>query len=209
MSQRGWFCLAMVASLSVAACSKKSGTELREEPLARQAAVPTATAVDSAAPAGPATPAKVAPKSDRVDAKASPADPASDKRSVTSDPSVVKEKKQPLAGPTAVTVKRVVVTRRLDGREPVVMDRLSLSDEPLVAFVELENRSDSSDSVVITFERAGKKSVGHIQLDVPANKARYRTWGKTRQVKEAGTWSVVVRAADGRELARQGFEIEG
>ena len=183
MSQRGWFCLAMVASLSVAACSKKSGTELREEPLARHAAVPTATAVDSAAPAGPATPAKVAPKSDKADAAAAPADAASDKRSVTSDPSV--------------------------GREPVVMDRLSLSDEPLVAFVELENRSDSSDSVVITFERAGKKSVGHIQLDVPANKARYRTWGKTRQVKEAGTWSVVVRAADGRELARQGFEIEG
>jgi hypothetical protein len=103
-------------------------------------------------------------------------------------------------------VKRLSVTHEIDQREPVLVDTLSL-DKEVVAFVELAN-GGTAEGQVITFEREGKEPVGYVKLGIPGDQPRWRTWGKTRMVKEAGEWEAVVRAADGTELARQKFVVE-
>jgi hypothetical protein len=63
--------------------------------------------------------------------------------------------------------------------------------------------------VFVTFEREGKKTVGHVRLEVPAHNKRWRTWGRTRFIREPGTWNAVIRAKDGTELAKKSFEVTG
>lgn len=105
-----------------------------------------------------------------------------------------------------LSIKRVVLAREIKGREPAVaLTQVAAGSEPLFAFVELENRSSEDGAIVITFEKKGIRT-GNIELTVPANQNRWRTWGWTRGVREAGQWSVVVRSAGGRELARTAFE---
>jgi hypothetical protein len=102
-------------------------------------------------------------------------------------------------------VKRLVVTRGVEAREPLATESL-LVGVPVFAFVELQNESDAEAGIVITFERA-TRSVGHIELSVPADTPRWRTWGKTQNIDEPGKWVAVVRAKAGHELARQSFEV--
>ncbi len=82
----------------------------------------------------------------------------------------------------------------------------ALDGRPIVAFVEMENRTRDDAQIVITFEKPGE-TAGHIELGVPANQARWRTWGRTQGVKDAGDWVAVVRTSDGTELARAPFEV--
>jgi hypothetical protein len=105
-------------------------------------------------------------------------------------------------------VKRLVVTREVVAREPVQVDRL-VTNEPVVAFVELANNGAEEGRIAITFEYPGKNPVGHIELPVKAEQSRWRTWGRTHLVTEAGRWQAVVRSLDGTELARQEFEVVG
>ncbi len=77
----------------------------------------------------------------------------------------------------------------------------------MIAFVELVNRGDDDGSVVVTFEHEGIEPVGHVHLKVPANSRRWRTWARTRMIKKPGSWQAVVRTPDGKELARQSFEV--
>ncbi len=106
-------------------------------------------------------------------------------------------------------VKRLVVTRGIDKREPLVTDALHTGDGPLYAFVELANPTDDPRAVEVTFSEDGSgREVGHIKLEVPAHKSRWRTWGRTALVDKAGSWSAIVRDANGTELARAPFRIE-
>ena len=59
---------------------------------------------------------------------------------------------------------------------------------------------------MITFEQ-GDKSVGHIALNVPAKAKRFRTWGRTAQIKSVGEWQAVVRSQGGKELGRTTFSV--
>ena len=54
-----------------------------------------------------------------------------------------------------------------------------------------------------------KATVGHVKLSVPANQPRFRTWGNTRLIRDAGHWVAVVSTADGVELGRAPFEVKG
>lgn len=112
-----------------------------------------------------------------------------------------------LAGPE-LRVKRLVVTRGISKREPLAAGTLRAGDGPLVAFVELSNRGDQAGTIELTFERVGSKhEVGHIALHVPAHVGRWRTWGRTALVDQPGKWNVVVRDAQGKELAHAPFEL--
>ena len=117
-----------------------------------------------------------------------------------------KPKPDPAAA-TAATLKvqRLVITRGVEAREPLPSEPLVLG-APVFAFLELENEGDAQRSVVLTFER-DTASVGHVQLAVPPSSPRWRTWGKTALIREAGTWTAVVRTVEGDELARQAFEV--
>ena len=108
-------------------------------------------------------------------------------------------------------VKRFVVTQGVREREPVASDGALVADgKPIYAFAELANESGEESQVRITFERKGSSDrVGNVTLAVPAKSARYRTWGNTRFVREAGTWEAVLWSEDGTELSRATFEVVG
>lgn len=108
----------------------------------------------------------------------------------------------------AFAVKRLVVTRGIDKREPEKTDALRSGDGPLYAFLELANPTDEPQKVEVTFAEDGSsREVGHVVLSVPANKSRWRTWGRTALVDKPGAWTAIVRDASGTELARSPFQI--
>jgi hypothetical protein len=108
---------------------------------------------------------------------------------------------------TPARVRRLVVTNGVEKREPLATEALTLGNGPVYAFVELENAAIDEQSIIVTFERSGQPAVGHVKLAVPGTSPRFRTWGLTRQIREAGTWEAVVRSPEGRELARTAFEV--
>jgi hypothetical protein len=156
---------------------------------ARELAPPTL----AAAPAAPA-------------AKAPAAAPAVTPVSVTKAPPGPARPNKTTAAPDALSVRRLRVTNAIENREPAAVTELSASEGAIFAFVELANAAPEEQLVVVTFEREGS-SVGHIKLRVPGASKRWRTWGQTRRIREAGEWHAVVRSEDGRELSRTSFVV--
>ncbi|HET9933342.1 MAG TPA: DUF2914 domain-containing protein [Polyangiaceae bacterium] len=110
-----------------------------------------------------------------------------------------------------VVVKRFVVAQGIHEREPVTNDGpLTVNGKPIYAFAELANENSGATSVRITFERKGSSDrVGNVTLSVPAKAGRYRTWGQTRFVRDAGTWDAVLWSESGKELGRTTFDVVG
>lgn len=103
-------------------------------------------------------------------------------------------------------VKRLVVTNRVVDREPEpLMD--PLANEAMLAFILAKNESKDEGVLVVTFEHESGKTVGHVELKVPAEMGRYRTWARTHNIKESGKWTAVVRDKSGQELSRQEFSV--
>jgi hypothetical protein len=46
-----------------------------------------------------------------------------------------------------------------------------------------------------------------VPLKVSAGAPRFRTWAFTRRAHDEGTWTVVVRDAHGKSLARESFTV--
>jgi DUF2914 family protein len=109
-------------------------------------------------------------------------------------------------------LKRFVVTRKIENREPVSStgDDFKLGGAPVYAFVELENTGSAARGIHVLFENEDTKAtVGHVKLTVPGAQAHYRTWGNTRLIRDPGHWVAVVSTADGVELGRAPFDIKG
>lgn len=106
-------------------------------------------------------------------------------------------------------VKRLVVTDGISGREPNADPKLQAGSDPIYAFVELRNPTDDAKEIVVTFEHSTGAKVGHVSLEVPAKKPRWRTWARSAHVSKPGDWTAVVTASDGTELARQDFVLTG
>lgn len=113
---------------------------------------------------------------------------------------------EPAKTPGPIRVKRLLVTDRIEGREPVPA-KLAVTDDVIYAFAELENPAADERRVRISFEH-GSKRIGNVPLSVPASHKRFRTWGGTRLIDAPGRWDAVVRADDGTELARASFDVE-
>ncbi len=105
-----------------------------------------------------------------------------------------------------IAVRRLVVTHAVKDREPIEPAEL-VTGTPVVAFVELSNADAIERNVIVTFEREGRPAVGHVKLHVPGTSPRFRTWARTHNLSEVGTWEAVVRGEDGKELGRQPFEL--
>jgi len=144
-----------------------------------------------------------------TDAKAVP--PAPEKPSAkpaerTGVPAAKAESEHRALAPDKVLVRRLVVTHAVSEREPIEPAEL-VSGTPVLAFIELANEDGVERNVVVTFEREGRPPVGHVKLHVPASSLRFRTWARTKNLTEIGTWEAVVRGDDGKELGRQPFEL--
>jgi hypothetical protein len=104
--------------------------------------------------------------------------------------------------------RRLVVSRGIEEREPVdAADTFGAKSERLYAFVELHNESDRKRTAVVTFEGPDGKRTGFVELSVPAEQPRWRTWAYSKYVTEPGTWAAVVRTPEGKLLGRTEFEI--
>lgn len=105
-------------------------------------------------------------------------------------------------------VKRLVIASSIENREPIEITEGKV-EEPFLAFVELEHKGSQDAGLVVTFEHAEGTKVGFVELEVPAESPRYRTWARTRNIREPGTWTAVVKSKSGEELARKSFTVAG
>jgi hypothetical protein len=104
-------------------------------------------------------------------------------------------------------VKRLVLAHGIDGREPQdAAATFKSSDDRVYAFVELENPTKTSGEISVVFEPPTGPALAEIPLSV-GETARFRTWAFTRQATTAGEWTVVIRDAQHRVLARQTFIV--
>ena len=105
-------------------------------------------------------------------------------------------------------VRRLVVAHAVEEREPIGAERAFTANQDRVyAFVDARNRGADDQDISVVFEGPQGQSAGHVALNVPGNRGRWRTWGYTRNISAPGTWHAVVRSAEGVELARQAFEV--
>jgi len=105
-------------------------------------------------------------------------------------------------------VKRLVIARGVEDREPLPLTE-GVAGESVTAFVELKHLAETDSEVLITFEHESGKKVGFIQLPVPKESPRYRTWGRTQNIQDAGEWTAVVTTRAGEELSRAQFTVQG
>jgi len=109
-----------------------------------------------------------------------------------------------------LSVKKLVLATEVEkgSREPKGVGTSFKKGEfdKLYAFVELANPGEEAQVVVFFEPPSDKPARGNVRLDVGTS-PRWRTWASSKGVNEKGEWSAVVTAPDGRELAREKFEI--
>lgn len=106
-----------------------------------------------------------------------------------------------------LTVKRIVIARGVDHREPVDPGTsFDATAQKLYAFVEVENPEHLPGEITVEFHPPSKKYEGQVTLGVGEGR-RWRTWAMTRQAHEVGEWTAVVRDERGHELAREKFDV--
>ncbi len=110
-------------------------------------------------------------------------------------------------GLAALRIKRLVVTQAVEDREPVEVTDVVDAETPIIAFLEVASGAVEEQQVVVTFEHEEGHSVGLVNLSVPGNKPRWRTWGRTYNIKQDGRWTAVVRDSRGEELGRTKFTV--
>ena len=109
--------------------------------------------------------------------------------------------------PKRLGVKRLVLAHGIDGREPQEASaRFTSSNDRVYAFVELDNPTRTADAISVSFEPPAGPALPEIPLQV-GETTRFRTWAFTRRAHIAGEWTVVVRDAHHRVLARQTFTV--
>jgi len=107
----------------------------------------------------------------------------------------------------ALRAKRLIVARKIEGREPVGIARSfdGSSVGQVAAFVELTNDAREETRIVVRFEPPSS-SPFEVALDVGAS-PRWRTWATTKRPLEEGTWRVRVLDDDGALVAETSFEV--
>ena len=108
-----------------------------------------------------------------------------------------------------VTLRRLALTRRIEGREPVMPGTtFAASSERLYAFVEASSTADEARELVVSFFGPDHRHTGVVTLTIPADAPRWRTWAYTAYANEPGAWTAEVRTKDGALVGRQRFVIE-
>ncbi len=119
----------------------------------------------------------------------------------------------PLYEPTlqsddGIAIRRLITASNIEDREPVAASPVFADGEDRVyAFLELSNESSEAKTVTVFFMSPSGKVHGGVELAVPANAARWRTWAYTRFADELGLWRVEVRSSAGALLGSLPFEV--
>ena len=189
------YLLALMGGLAVTAVGCRGKEAGDATPRSYEPAVVTSAATPSVMPANLVSPQPSAPV-------VSPKLPAA-----LEPPSAAVAAPQVPVKPATVTVKRFIVTTGVSNREPVANGETIELGQPVFAFAELSAGAGTDAEVEIVFEHEGGRKVGHIELGVPGDKSRWRTWGQPRGVTQVGHWTAVLLDSEGTELARAGFDV--
>jgi len=115
--------------------------------------------------------------------------------------------KRATSASTSLHAKRLIVARKIDGREPMGVSRSFDGSEvgEVAAFVELSNDAREATQIVMRFEPPSGAS-----FDVPLQVGaapRWRTWATTKRPLVEGTWKVRVLDEEGALVAQTTFEV--
>jgi len=132
------------------------------------------------------------------------------------DPEPVVESAEALSAPApelyaedGLTLRRFALSRSVEGREPIdAAFSFPLEEAPLYAFVDIANSTDEERSVRVVFESPSGERMGMVDLGVPSEVGRWRTWAYSRMITEPGAWEATVETDGGELLGRISFEIE-
>ena len=111
-----------------------------------------------------------------------------------------------------IEVHRIIATTGIEDREPIDprerfdVDELERNGR-VFAFFDLRNESDADAHLNAVFVSPSGLAHGQVELTVPANARRWRTWAYTRALA-TGTWDIELRAADGIVVGHTRFEVQ-
>lgn len=128
----------------------------------------------------------------------------------------VTESAEALSAPTpelyaedGLTLRRFALSRSVEGREPIDSAfSFPAAEAPLYAFVDVANANGDERSVRVIFESPTGEQMGMVDLDIPNEVSRWRTWAYSRMITEPGQWEAIVETDEGELLGRISFEIE-
>lgn len=108
-----------------------------------------------------------------------------------------------------VVIQRMLTAPAIENREPVAaLSIFGHHDEKVYAFVEVSNESETDQTLLVHFVGPDGQVSGGIELRIPANAPRWRTWAYTRHAKDPGLWRVELRTLEGALLGALPFEVE-
>lgn len=192
--------LVVLALLGLVACDDAPNDVVEPAPteqvrVSLDTPVPTAVVTPSASPTSPTAPTAPSPEASARAAE----------RFVEEAPAPRVE----LASDGGLTLRRLAITRRVEGREPVDPGtRFASRSERLYAFVEASNADEEARELVVSFFGPGNRHTGVVTLTIPAEAPRWRTWAYTSHATEPGAWTAEVRTNEGALVGRQAFVIE-
>lgn len=124
------------------------------------------------------------------------------------EPEVAEPEAPSLRSAEGVSVRRMMLSRTIEDREPVAPStEFHASSDRLYAFFDIRNENDEEATFLVTFDGPGGRSAGHVELSVPADVGRWRTWAYTRNATEPGEWVAQLHDVDGNLLGSQAFTI--
>lgn len=108
-----------------------------------------------------------------------------------------------------LTIQRLVTATGVDQREPVAPSAFFGQHEARIyAFVEASNESHEEETLTVHFIGPEGQVSGGIELRIPAEAPRWRTWAFTEHAKDPGLWRVEIRSSEGTLLGALPFEVD-
>lgn len=137
--------------------------------------------------------------------EASAVEPQVDEMLVAELPSFEPE----LEGFDGLSIQRLVTASAVERREPVAVSSVfGHHDERVYAFVDVSNESGEDKALLVHFIGPDGQVSGGIELRIPADSPRWRTWAYTRNATKPGLWRVEIRSEDGTLIGALPFEVE-
>ncbi|MDH3199573.1 MAG: DUF2914 domain-containing protein [Myxococcales bacterium] len=198
----------VVILITIAALAVGCDTEAPREPSPLERAAssgPTLTASSISPVPKPADPKPATSMENQESDSRAPAEPKDVDTPAHGD--------EPLYEPTlqssdGISIHRLVTAPDVQGREPLAASSVFGHDEEKVyAFFELSNESEEPKTVTVFFVGPFGQVNGGIELEVPGNVPRWRTWAYTRFADKLGLWRVEVRSSAGVLLGSLPFEV--
>jgi len=108
-----------------------------------------------------------------------------------------------------ITIQRLMTAPAVEHREPVAASSVfGGQDETVYAFVDVSNESEEEKTLLVHFIGPQEQVGGGIELRIPPDVPRWRTWAYTKHAKKPGLWRVEIRGVDGTLLGALPFEVE-